>query len=301
MARISLRTALQDVREQELVHFGRVANRLSLGRPSLTGGSRVNRARAGKGFEFLEYRTYVPGDALRTVDWRASARSRWPQVRRFVDEASVRWFICLDASASMGVRGGAKWLLGVQLAAAWSYLLLQGGHQVGLLQFAEQVFERCPAGRGRAQYQRIITHLRDAVHPVHGASTRLAECSRWLGRRGSAVVLSDFLQPDALSPDLDQLLGRGGRVLAIQILSSQECRPLPSGPVTLRDVETGRTRAVEGGWEASAAAAARLDRTRRELADHCNSRRIPLTTCTTEKSWREVLSEHLSALSVNRG
>ena len=55
----------------------------------------------GSSVEFAEYRDYQFGDDLRRVDWRLFARSDRLHVRQYEDEAQMRVFTVLDASASM--------------------------------------------------------------------------------------------------------------------------------------------------------------------------------------------------------
>src|ERR1017187_10237603 len=57
--------------------------------------------RKGSSVEFAEYRDYQPGDDLRRVDWRLFGRRDRLHVKQFEDEAQLRLFTVLDASASM--------------------------------------------------------------------------------------------------------------------------------------------------------------------------------------------------------
>jgi uncharacterized protein (DUF58 family) len=57
-----------------------------------------------KGFsvEFAEYRQYIPGDDLSTIDWKVYARSDRYYVKKFEDETNVDCHVMLDVSGSMG-------------------------------------------------------------------------------------------------------------------------------------------------------------------------------------------------------
>ena len=51
---------------------------------SILAGRHASRLR-GRGLNFEELRNYVPGDDIRTVDWKATARTRKPQVRGYTE------------------------------------------------------------------------------------------------------------------------------------------------------------------------------------------------------------------------
>ena len=61
-----------------------------------------------KGFsvEFAEYRQYLPGDDLSTLDWKVYARSDRHYIKKFEEETNLECHLLLDVSASMGYRGG---------------------------------------------------------------------------------------------------------------------------------------------------------------------------------------------------
>ncbi len=61
-----------------------------------------------KGFsvEFAEYRQYIPGDDLSTIDWKVYARSDRHYVKKFEEETNLDCHVMLDISASMGYGSG---------------------------------------------------------------------------------------------------------------------------------------------------------------------------------------------------
>src|SRR5687767_15879045 len=80
-----------------------------------------------KGFsvEFAEYRQYIPGDALSTIDWKVFARSDRHYVKKFEEDTNLDCHLLLDVSGSMGYGSGAvtKREYGCYLAAALAYLM----------------------------------------------------------------------------------------------------------------------------------------------------------------------------------
>ena len=65
----------------------------------------------GTGSEFLQYRNYVPGDDVKTIDWKLYARSDRFYTKVFREETNMHCAVVLDTSASMAYRGGeAPWI-----------------------------------------------------------------------------------------------------------------------------------------------------------------------------------------------
>jgi len=56
----------------------------------------------GRGLEFAELQPYNPGDDVRSIDWKATARLRTPVVRRYVEERDQTVLILVAVSGSMG-------------------------------------------------------------------------------------------------------------------------------------------------------------------------------------------------------
>src|SRR5439155_13600104 len=77
----------------------------------------------GFSVEYLDHRPYVPGDELRSLDWKILARTDKYHVKLFQDETNLRATILLDCSKSMAFRGTgmSKLEYGSFLAAALTY------------------------------------------------------------------------------------------------------------------------------------------------------------------------------------
>src|SRR5262249_43347182 len=88
----------------------------------------------GQSLEFREFRPYVPGDDIRHVDWRASARHHRQDelvIRTFEHEAQTRLVISIDTRASMRLPESApKLQLGLWFAEALAYIAGRSGDAV---------------------------------------------------------------------------------------------------------------------------------------------------------------------------
>src|SRR5471030_3099556 len=57
--------------------------------------------RKGQSVEFADFRSYVPGDDLRFVDWNTYARLDKLFLKMFLEEEDLHFFALVDASPSM--------------------------------------------------------------------------------------------------------------------------------------------------------------------------------------------------------
>jgi uncharacterized protein (DUF58 family) len=107
-----------------------------------------------KGFsvEFAEYRQYIPGDDLATIDWKVYARSDRHYVKKFEEETNLDCHVVLDASGSMSYRSGtiSKFDYAQCLAASLGYLMNRQRDAVGLTVFDDRITTMLPAARGPA-------------------------------------------------------------------------------------------------------------------------------------------------------
>src|SRR3954464_4478792 len=62
----------------------------------------------GHGVQFSEHRLYVPGDDVRHIDWKVSARTRDPLIKKFEEERELTVFLVVDVSGSESFGSGEK-------------------------------------------------------------------------------------------------------------------------------------------------------------------------------------------------
>ena len=198
-----------------------------------------------KGFsvEFAEYRQYMPGDDLSTLDWKVYARSDRHYVKKFEEETNLECHLLLDVSASMAYRGGAamsKLEYGSVLAASLAYLMHRQRDATGLIEFDEKITGRLPAS-GRAGHLHSILLALEKIAP--GARSNvgrpLHQLADALGKRSLAVVISDLLDdPDSVVRGLKHLRFRGTDVIVFQLLDPHEIQFPFRGASRFTDVES---------------------------------------------------------------
>jgi uncharacterized protein (DUF58 family) len=197
-----------------------------------------------KGFsvEFAEYRQYLPGDDLATLDWKVYARTDRHFVKKFEEETNLDCHILLDVSQSMGYASGAvtKIRYSSFLAAALAYLMNRQRDAVGLITFDDRILSLLPASARAGHLTSLLVtlerltlgHRTDVAKPLRD----LAEAIR---KRGLVVLISDLLDdPGRVLEGLKHFKYRGTEVIVFQVLDPAELRFPFEQAARFRDAET---------------------------------------------------------------
>ena len=115
----------------------------------------------GAGHEFDSLREYVRGDDVRTIDWRASARSDELIVRTYRPERDRRVVVVLDSSRASAVRVGdeTRFDAGIEAALFISALANAGGDRVDLLTLDQTIRARSSSEEKGSLLHRVATVL----------------------------------------------------------------------------------------------------------------------------------------------
>lgn len=195
--------------------------------------------RTARSAEFADFRSYVPGDDFRQIDWRAFARLEKLVLRLYVAEEETNLNVVVDASASMGVGNPPKWPAARRLAAALALLGLAGMDRV-----AVGVLNRpggfTPHVRGRAGAGRFMDLLAGLETGGTAGPADLARLT-WL-RPGLTIVISDFLTDAPWAGVLAGLRQRRQEPLLWQVLAPDEETPTLRGDWKLVEAESAGVR-----------------------------------------------------------
>src|SRR5215467_10773221 len=117
-----------------------------------------------KGFsvEFAEYRQYIPGDDLSTIDWKVYARSDRYYVKKYEEETNLHCQLLLDVSGSMAYGSHhplSKFEYGACLAASLAYLMNRQRDAVGLTAFDERIVTMLPASARPGHLRSVLLTL----------------------------------------------------------------------------------------------------------------------------------------------
>ena len=227
-----------------------------------------------KGFsvEFAEYRQYIPGDDLSTIDWKVYARSDRYYVKKFEEETNLDCHVMLDVSGSMAYGSGAmtKFEYGACLAASLAYLMNRQRDAIGLMAFDDQIVSMLPAGARPGHLRNVLVTLdRLVLGKETNVSKPLHQHCDALTKRGMVVLISDLLDdPEAVIRGLKHFQFRGCDVIVFHVLDRDELEFPFERATRFEDLETtDEVMAVPGLVRAHylEAIGGLIDRYRREL------------------------------------
>ncbi len=197
----------------------------------------------GRGMDFEEVRAYQPGDDIRRMDWRVTARSNRPHTKLFREERERPVLLCVDSGASMrfGTRVAFKSVQAARVAALLGWAALENHDRIGTLIFSGAMTQEArPAGGKRALLRCL--QLLAAASAADVATEQDASLSgtvlrlRHLARHGCLVILiSDFAGLDAAAEQQLAALAQHNDVLAIRIFDPLEAELPPPDQYAFSD------------------------------------------------------------------
>lgn len=201
----------------------------------------------GQGVEFAEVREYYPGDDIRNIDWRVSARAGDLHVKKYVEERELTTMLVVDASASVdfGTAEQTKAETMAEAAATLAFSAIRNNDKVGAVVFTDEAERFVPPKKGRKQVLRLIRDILYFQPRREGTSIAdaLDYAARVLTRRAILFVISDFHDSGYL--DSVRTAARKHDVIGIEVFDPTERELPPVGLVEMEDAETGRRELVD--------------------------------------------------------
>lgn len=205
----------------------------------------------GRGVMFAGVRPYEPGDDIRTMDWKVTARTGSPHIRQSVEERELTVMLVLDGSASLvfGTVDRQKREAAAEVCALLALIAMRNQDRVGLVVFTEKLELYIPPRKGRTHLLRLIQAIMTFQPTGIGSDLTLALRRVQQALRAGAVVfvLSDFLMPTEQYGRALSILARKHQVSALCLTDPLESKMPNLGLMALQDAETG---AVE--WQDTA-------------------------------------------------
>jgi len=196
----------------------------------------------GSSVEFAEYREYMPGDPISQIDWPVYARSDRYVIRRFHEDVSIRCYVLLDISGSMGYKGSgamSKIEYASYLAASMLYVMIQQSDTSSLLTFDSQIRSyHEPTGT----FTRLKPMLLDLENLTLGKAgdieAVLHNAAELIKGRALVMIISDFLQePEKIIRGINHLYHDGKDVTLFHLMDPTELNMAISGLVEVVSME----------------------------------------------------------------
>lgn len=171
------------------------------------------RQKLGTGGELSHLREYRRGDALRSIDWKATARSPDLVTRVYTDDRHAEIVVMIDAGRTSRTELDGMSQLGhyVNFTARFAERCADGDDRVGLITFADRPLRIVPPGRGVESVVRVRSALSGLTPQAVESDTLNAalQVSRLVRHRCLVIMLTDLYESSSTGR-----LVRAARLLA---------------------------------------------------------------------------------------
>src|SRR5215475_3073894 len=215
---------------------------------SLLSGRYASRMR-GRGLNFEEIRGYRPGDDVRTIDWKVTARLQAPHVRIFNEERDRRGLLVVDQRLSMffGTRLAMKSVTAAEAAAIGAWRTLGAGDRIGGIVFNDHTIDEVKPRRSRRTVLRLLDvivaqnralGLGRGIASAPSMLNNALEAARRLARHdGIVVVISDFDGADAATRRAVSAMAHHNDVVVLLVHDPTQSELPAAGRMTVTDGE----------------------------------------------------------------
>jgi uncharacterized protein (DUF58 family) len=195
---------------------------------SVLAGRHVSKVR-GRGLTFEEVRPYLPGDDIRSMDWRVTARTGEPHVRVYAEEKDRPVLLLVDQRINMffGSRRAMKSVCAAEAAALVAWRVLAEGDRAGGLVFGDDALAELAPRRSRQSTEQLLGEvarynqaLRSDAPARRGAgqlNAVLRRAARVARHDHLVVIISDFDGHDATTRELLLALHARNDVLSMLV------------------------------------------------------------------------------------
>ena len=200
----------------------------------------------GSGVDFAQSRPYVPGDPVRAIDWRVTARTGEVYIKEYEAPKRMPVWLILDTSASMTFASTAvsKYAIATRIAGGLGLACLDRVSPVGLLGAGDRDLRVTPSLSKDQIMQWLVKLRRFRFGEGTSLGRRLAELNASLKHRALIIILSDMHDQAAL-PTL-KLMGQVHDVVAIQLQDPAEKQLRGAGLMRAEEAESGASFVTHG-------------------------------------------------------
>ena len=155
----------------------------------------------GRSMDFDDLREYIPGDDIKDIDWKATARSGSTRIRRYIAVRKHNILLVVDTGRNMSATsesGDNKRDVTVMTAGAMSYIALKHGDLIGMVSGDNQHTNYFPFKGDNAHVEHILQHLNKQIQSSDSPgdiTTQIEYITKTMRRKMMIVVISDDSQP----------------------------------------------------------------------------------------------------------
>lgn len=176
----------------------------------LLGGIKKIR-KLGHTMEFEQIKNYVPGDDIRTINWKATSKASRLMVNQFQDEKSQRIFMLIDTGRTMKMPFKGLSLLDYSINAtmALSHIILKKGDRAGMMTFSKKTENKIAAENKSGQLRKISEALYNIKTDFFESDfNRLYQDVKYsLNQRSLILLFTNFETLDGLNRQMKYLRG----------------------------------------------------------------------------------------------
>jgi uncharacterized protein (DUF58 family) len=218
---------------------------------SILAGRHASRLR-GRGLNFEEIRGYLPGDDVRTMDWKVTARMRSPHIRVYTEERDRPVLFLVDQRSTMffGSRRAMKSVVAAEVTALGAWKVLDQGDRVGALIFNDQEVVSIKPHRSRARVRELlgavvkINHQLGTSNPSE-STTSNPEMFNQVLKQALQIAKHDYLicivgdgfGMNEESKRLVTLLSAHNDIITVFIYDPLEAKLPEVGPLTMENAK----------------------------------------------------------------
>jgi uncharacterized protein (DUF58 family) len=195
----------------------------------------------GSGMEFEEVREYKPGDDVRAIDWKVSARMNRPYIKVFREEREACVIIMIDMSSS-GIFTSSfmtKTEKAAEFAAVAAYAAIKNNDRAGLILFTDDVELYLPPKKGVSHVWRLIKEIY-TFERKKGLKTDISKAlnffSKVSGSKTICFLVSDFISDDFYH-EL-KMAKKDNQIIGVKISDKNDFSFPEKGLVSFLDPET---------------------------------------------------------------
>jgi uncharacterized protein (DUF58 family) len=175
----------------------------------------------GASTAFASLRDYVPGDDVRRISWKATARRDRPVTVEYEAERGQQVIVAVECGRLMTAPAGhlVKLDHAVNAALLLAWVAQAQGDRVGLLTFSDRVLDYVAPKRGARQVSFLsqVLYDVDAEYTEPDFAGAFSYVGRRAGRRSLVVVLTDVLDPESSGELVAHALRLGRRHLVLVV------------------------------------------------------------------------------------